>query len=129
VKIENHSIDLRTIALTPDGLALVNGRRRIEIREDMACVSTLGSPEDLRIGMPEEPELEYLIRCAPRGWGQIPFGNSGWLRLGELAPNHFYWVELRAFGAVSVEREDGNPNFAWCWRMPADTWRGIARCA
>lgn len=125
MRIDGAFVDLHTIANDRAGDAMVGWRRRIEVREDVVHISALASPEVAGIGI-GDPAREVSVFCEPYRVRSVgPVNRAGWLALEFLVPNHVYWLELRAFGGISIEREDGDQDHAWYWALPADLWRSI----
>ncbi|AXH66348.1 hypothetical protein SEA_SATIS_189 [Streptomyces phage Satis] len=125
MRLDGTMLDLHTIANDRAGDAMVGWRRRIEVREDVAHISFLASPETAGIGI-GEPGHEVSVYCEPYRVRSVgPVNRAGWLALEFLEPNHVYWLELRAFGGISIEREDGDPGHVWYWPLPIELWRKI----
>jgi hypothetical protein len=125
MRLDGTLLDLHTIANDRAGDAMVGWRRRIEVREDVVHISFLASPETAGIGI-GEPGREVSVYCEPYRVRSVePINRAGWLALEFLEPNQVYWLELRAFGGISVEREDDDPGHVWYWPLPVELWRRI----
>jgi hypothetical protein len=124
MRLHDTYLDLHTVANMIDGRTMVGWRRRIEVREDWVSVSVLAPPEEAGIGI-GEPGPEVRIQCKPEQGPTGPVDRDGWLILDRLVPNHVYWLELRAFGGISIEREDDDPDYVWYWSLPPSLWEKV----
>lgn len=123
MKIRDSLLDVMSATTDSTGRAMVGWRRRIEIHEDSVDISILASPDIAGIGI-GTPPTEVTIQCAPKRQSSDPINWLGWLSLDMLEPGHIYWLELRAYGCISVEREDDYPKSVWYWRIPEGSWGG-----
>lgn len=123
MKTDGTHIDINSATIDRLGYAKVGWRRRIQVRKNLVSISELASPDraGIEIGAPE-PEI--IIFCEPKLPTADPIIWSGWLALEMLEPGHNYWLELRAYGYTSIEREDGAPHCVWHWQIKPGTWGG-----
>lgn len=137
MRIDEARLDLRTMASVGrrHPVLLVGGRRCIQVLGDRVLVSQVAPARSAGIGI-GIPPLQYAIFCVSAGLAEnLPRGSElvidrdGWLDVTTFTPGHRYWLELRAYGGISIEREDsdGVAN-RWYWPLPADLWRESGRC-
>lgn len=134
MRIDGTRLDLRTMADCGVRIPhfLIGGRRQVQVLRDQVRISQVAPASEAGIGI-GFPPLEYTIFCAPTGLAEtVPrdsesvIDRDGWLEVTSLSPLHCYWLELRSFGGVSVEREDSDGvRNRWYWPLPIDLWREI----